>query len=59
MKALGRRLDRLEGANAADTPKPWTRIICEVGETVESTLARHRLTADDNVIVRQIIEPRA
>ncbi len=55
MKALERRLRMLE--RRSDPPKPWRRVIVDVGESEEEVLAREGIGPNDNVIVRVIVEP--
>ena len=55
MKALERRLRMLE--QRIERPKPWRRVIVDVGESEEEALAREGIGPDDNVILIQIVEP--
>ena len=58
MKALERRVLALEtAANIVEAPKPWRRVIVDVGESEADVLAREGIGPDDNVIVRVIVEP--
>lgn len=57
MRAFDKRLEKLEAWANPKKIRSWSRIIAEVGETVEEVLARGGFTAEDNVIVRRIVEP--
>ena len=58
MRSTERRLRALETAFSIKPPKPWRRVIVDVGERVEDVLAREGIGPDENVIVRMIIVPR-
>ena len=58
MRALERRIEALENSsNVKD--RPWVRIICEEGETLEDAAERMRidLNDDENHIIRIIVKP--
>ena len=57
MKQFEKRLRALESAAGVGAPKPWRRVIVDIGETKEEVFAREGIGPDDNVIVRRIVAP--